>query len=812
MFSERVRDGRSVSGLRARVGLAAVGLAFLLASALLGQEKDPPEPAKASVAPAEGPHWAFQKPRRPAVPAVQRRDWVRTPVDAFILARLERAGLQPAPPASRAALLRRVTVDLTGLPPTPAELDDFLNDPRPDAYARVVERLLDSPRYGECWAQHWLDVVRYAESNGYEGDAERPHAWRYRDYVIRAFNDDKPYDRFVTEQLAGDLLWKDEGGRMRDERNSSLILPPSSFDLLVATGFNRCGPVHIVSGNTDPEVNRQEVLTEMTGAVGSTFLGLTVGCARCHDHKFDPFPQADYYRLQAFFAAAKPTEVDIASDAERRAYEQRVQALQAQMTPLRKQIAELENPYRNLLLEVKKAFLEPAYLEALDVPAAKRTPEQKKLAEHAAILIKVTWDELVRAMTPEDRARRAQWRTRLHVLEAQMPPPPAHAWSVADDLQVPPTFVLKRGDPKRKGKAVQPGFPEILGAEGRGDRKQSLNRLDLARWLTRPDHPLTARVLVNRLWQHHFGRGLVATANDFGLRGQRPSHPELLDWLSCEFVSHGWSVKHMHRLLVLSNTYQQASRSGEGRGARGEGRGKMKEASSSRAPRPAPLMVDPDNRLLWRMNRQRLEGESLRDSVLAVTGDLNAKMGGPMVRIPLEPEVLELIFTEGEPDGLWHVTPDPREHRRRSIYLFAKRNVRLPLFEAFDQPDTLTSCPVRPVSTFAPQALILLNGPFMQEQSKRFAAGLLRDCGTDADRLIGQAYRWALARAPRPREIDMARDFLRAQAELLRGRLARGEKIPVPPGVPPAADPARAAAVADFCLALLNCNEFLYVE
>jgi hypothetical protein len=723
---------------------------------------------------------------------------VRTPVDAFILARLEQAGLEPSPPAERATLLRRVTFDLTGLPPTPAELDDFLNDHRLDAYARVVERLLASPHYGERWAQHWLDVVRYAESNGYEVDGERPHAWHYRDYVIRAFNDDKPYNRFVTEQLAGDLLWKDEGGRMKDEKqdrpvsDSSFILHPSSFEPLVATGFNRCGPVHIVSGNTDPEVNRQEVLTEMTGAVGSTFLGLTIGCARCHDHKFDPISQADYYRLQAFFAAAKPTEVDMAADSERKAYEQRTKALQAQMAPLRKRIADLENPYRQLLIEIKKAFLEPAYLEALDVPAAKRTPEQKKLAEHAAILIKVTWDELVRAMSPEDRARRAQWRAQLHALEAQMPPPPAQAWAIADDPQVPPTFVLKRGDPKRKGKQVQAGLPEILTqAAPPTTAKPVPNRLDLARWLTQPDHPLTARVLVNRLWQHHFGRGLVATPNDFGLRGTPPSHPQLLDWLACECVAHGWSLKHMHRLLVLSNMYQQSSRPAAGTAAKS---------------------IDPDNRLLWRMNRHRLEGETLRDSVLAVTGALNAKMGGPMVRIPLEPEVLELIFTEGEPDGVWHVTPDAQEHRRRSIYLFAKRNVRLPLFEAFDQPDTLTSCPVRPVSTFAPQALILLNGPFMQEQSKLFAGRLLRDCGTNVNHLIEQAYRRALARAPRAVEVGMARAFLHDQADLLRGRLAKGQRLRVPPGVPESVDPALAAAVADFCLALLNRNEFLYVD
>jgi hypothetical protein len=315
-------------------------------------------------------------------------------------------------------------------------------------------------------------------------------------------------------------------------------------------------------------------------------------------------------------------------------------------------------------------------------------------------------------------------------------------------------------------------------AEGGTDRQA------LARWLSRPEHPLTARVLVNRLWQHLFGRGLVRTPNDFGVRGEAPTHPELLDWLACEFVEHGWSVKHVQRLLVLSAAYCQDSR-----------------ADSAEARR-----IDPDNRLLWRQNRRRLEGEALRDHALAVSGTLNREQGGPMVRVPLEPEVYELIFTEGEPDNLWPVTPDRREHARRSIYLFAKRNVRLPLFEAFDKPDMLTSCPLRPVSTFAPQALILMNGPLLQEQSKAFAARLLRECGPDADRQIDRAYRLALARPPRQSERDTARAFLRSQADLLAGKAVR-----LPAGIPTSVNPAAAAALADFCLAMLNRNEFVYV-
>jgi hypothetical protein len=737
---------------------------------------------------------------------MRNSSWIKSPVDQFVLAGLEKAGLRPSAPADRAVLLRRVTFDLIGLPPTPQELEDFLQDNRPDAYERVVERLLASPHYGEHWAQPWLDVVRYAESNGFEADAERPHAWRYRDYVVQSLNADKPYDQFVGEQLAGDLL---AGGKD----------PRQNQTLFIASGFNRCGPVHLTSGNTDPEVNRQEVLTEMTATVGAAFLGLTIGCARCHNHKFDPISQADYYRLQAFFAAAKPNDLDIWTSEEKARFDQRAQELNAKLGPLRKKVADLDEPYKILLTQLKQTRLEPKYRDALDVEPKKRTPEQKKLAEQAQILIKVTWDEIIEALSPQERAQRAAWRAEIVALEAQMPPPPAKAWTVTDDQTAPPTYVLKRGDPKRKGAEVYPAFPRVLSvvrsqssaaaregetaaetaagvsdpgySPGEHGQRTRLNRLDLARWLTQPDHPLTARVIVNRLWQHHFDQGLVATPNDFGLRGAPPSHPELLDWLAREMVSHGWSLKHLHRLMVLSNTYQQSSR--------------------AVADNPGQR-VEPGNRLLWRMNRRRLEGEALRDNVLAVSGSLNPKVGGPMVRVPLEPEVYELIFTEGEPDGLWPVTPDPREHNRRSLYLFAKRNVRLPMLEAFDRPDMVTSCPVRPVSTFAPQALIMLNGPFMQRQSKAFASRLIRECGAEQDRQIERAYMLALSRPPRESERKMARDFLMEQTTLLEDRLRARKPVGLPSNIPDSVDPAAAAALADFCLAILNRNEFLYVN
>ncbi len=563
-------------------------------------------------------HWAFQPSRPQSLPATADAAWIRTPVDAFVLARLEAARLRPAPPADRATLLRRVTFDLIGLPPTPDETDAFLRDDRPGAYERVVERLLASPNYGERWAQHWLDVTRYAESDGYEADGERTHAWRYRDYVIRSFNEDKPYDRFVTEQLAGDEL-----ARGHDPREAA--------ELLVATGFNRCGQVHLVGGNTDREVNRQEVLTEMADGAGAAFLGLTVGCARCHDHKFDPITQEDYYSLQAFFAASRFRDADIATPGEKAAYRKALQKWEQQVAPLRKDVAALEAPYRKRLTEAKKASLDPVHREALGTSPQRRTAGQRKLAEHAAILINVSWDELLATLSPEHRAQRTCWRNQIHELEARRPLPPPTAWAIGDDGPPPPSYVLKRGNPHRKGRRVEPAFfhalpgpadgrfgPDAVGPPAR------LTRRDLARWLTRPDHPLTARVFVNRVWQHHFGKGLVATPNDFGLRGTPPSHPELLDWLAREFVAHGWSIKHLHRLMVLSATYRQAGHSSEAARAR---------------------TVDPDNRLLWHMPRSRLEAETLRDAALAVSGELNPAVGGPMVRLPLEPEVYQLIFT-----------------------------------------------------------------------------------------------------------------------------------------------------------------------
>jgi hypothetical protein len=528
----------------------------------------------------------------------------------------------------------------------------------------------------------------------------------------------------------------------------------------------------------------------MVNGVGSAVLGLTVGCARCHDHKFDPLSLGDYYRLQAFFAGTVFKDVDLATDDEKQDLQRKLLSVTIKLSPVKKQIADLEAPYRAKLAAERKAKLDPWTRKAIDTPSNKRTPAQKKLAEAAKPLLKITWDDVLAVLSPADRQKRDALKAEQLRIEDELPSLPPQAWAVTDEKKIPTTHVLRRGDVKRKSVAVTPAFPRVVAEEGETPK----NRLDLARWLTRPDHPLTARVIVNRLWQHHFGRGIVGTPNDFGTRGDRPTHPELLDWLACELVEptrgEPWTLKRMHKLMVLSATYRQASR----------------------VPIPPDAATtDPDNRLLWRMNRRRLEAETIRDAVLTVAGTLTREVGGPSVKVPLEPEVYDLIFTEDEPAGLWRVTPDPKQHTRRSVYLFVKRNVRLPMLEAFDQPDTLNSCAARSVSTFAPQALILMNGPFAREQSKAMAADLIRTVGADPAAQVKALYRRAVGRPPREAELRASLAFLGEQAPAIRDRMLARQPIGLPAGLPDGADPAAARALADLCLAVFNTNEFVYV-
>src|SRR5215831_14293936 len=690
---------------------------------------------------ARGRYWAFQKVVRPPVPTI-RDPWIRNPIDAFILDGLRQKQLAPSNPLDRTLLIRRLTYDLTGLPPLPADVAAFLNDKSPDAYGKVVDRLLASPQYGERWAGKWLDVVRYADTNGFELDLERPHAWRYRDYVIQSFNAGKPYDRFIREQIAGDEMF------------------PGNTEALIATGYLRAGSEHLVSGNIDPDESRQEVLTEIATNVGQTFLGMTVNCARCHNHKFDPILQSDFYSLQAIFAGAKGKDVEIASPEAKAAWEAADKAYKERLTPITDALKALAKPYDEKIRSERRAKLDPKALEALDIPKDKRSPEQKRLASNAEAQIKPAWDEVVEIMPPDVKAGRAKLRERLHEVEATAPDPLASAYAYVNTGEAAPqSYVLRLGDPHNRLDPVEPAVPYVLRAGIAIPPPSPGRRTALANWLASPDNPLTARVMVNRIWQFRMGAGLVRTPNDFGTMGDKPESHALLDWLSAEFVERNWSIKDLDRLIVTSATYLQSSH-----------------------PDDAKAKIDPDNRLFWRMNRKRFDAEMIRDAALSVSGTLNPKMGGRPVRIPIEPEVYDLIFTESERDGLWPVSPDPNVRNRRGVYLLNKRSVRLPLMAAFDQPDAITSCPVRPVSTHPLQALTLINSSFMQEVSQSFASRLEHSCGADRGCRIATAWQLAFSRKPRPEESRLANEFFKT-----------------------------GGALPDFCLALFNRNEFLYV-
>jgi hypothetical protein len=727
-------------------------------------------------------HWAYQPVKAVEPPTVKNARWVRNPIDRFILALLEEVDWSPALQADRVALIRRVTFDLTGLPPSPEETAAFLADNRPDAYERLVDRLLASPRYGEKWGQHWLDLAHYADSNGFELDAERPDAWRYRDWVVRSLNADLPYDRFLELQLAGDDL------------------RPGDHDALIATGFCRCGPREVVGGNVIPEEKRQSELSEITGTVGSVFLGLTVGCARCHDHKFDAIPTTDYYRLQAFFATSKLDDVPISSQAERNAYAAVEKAVHVKTAPLKKELVQLEAPYRKAIKDRKLAMLSAEERVVMNTPAKQRTPAQKKLAQGLETSLRVTWEEVAAAVAADpDRTvhdRRESLKRAIDAIERTLPRSPAKAMALVDHKsKETDTFVLRRGDYQNRGPRVAPRPPGvILASQAAGTftdssivptDKKTGRRAALASWLARTDNPLTARVIVNRLWHYHFGRGIVATPSDFGVRGESPSHPELLDWLARSLIADGWRLKPLHRLMVTSATYRQSSR-----------------------PDPKYTADDPENALLSHMNRRRLDAEGIRDAMLAVSGELNSRMGGPGILAPLEKEVEDLIFTEAEVVDLWPEDPDPTQHLRRSLYLFRKRNVRYPLFDAFDAPDTQSACPRRETSTHALQALTLLNSEFAAGRAKVLAGRVLRESGAHTDDRIRRAYQLALAREPKPNEVERARAFLKAQAERIREQIRKGRTENRGAGE---IAPAESGAWVDFALALLNSNEFLYV-
>ncbi|MFN7935558.1 MAG: PSD1 and planctomycete cytochrome C domain-containing protein [Bryobacteraceae bacterium] len=716
------------------------------------------------------PWWSFRPLTTPPVPSTNSA-WATNEIDHFILAKLSARQLAPSPQADRRLLARRVYLDLTGLPPTPEELAAFLNNPAPDAYEKLIDALLNSPRFGERWGRHWLDLVRYADTQGFEADRENYTMWRYRDYVIRAFNQDKPYNTFLTEQIAGDEI------------------PNATEDALLATGFLRLTPRF---GTTNAQQFRQMNLDEITATVGSAFLGLTMKCAQCHDHRYDPIPQKDFYRLQAFFATIEMTDARVPySDP----------AVRARMERSAAEAREKLNAAQKRFDDYQRGMLE-RLRTALGKPAATASNTQATVAADDEIvtggfLRKLTPDvaDLERRITraiangvvpnPDDTIFTNEEKTRyidllsyvdgnrggrdlgVYQRELRRYQPIAHIVrnipNSGDRPFLPVTFVRIKGEFDKPGEIARPGFPiaitgkeedAALTTDAFGNQRGW--RMPLAQWITHRNNPLTARVMTNRIWQHLFGHGIVDTPSDFGRNGAAPTHPELLDWLATRFIEDNWSMKKTIRRILLSSTYRQSSIRDSAR--------ENKE--------------DPNNTLLWRQNRRRLEGDILRDVMLSTTGSLHPEAGGPGVFVPLPAAMKERMTIKNIPS--WTPTTGP-EKNRRSIYVFQRRQLEVPFLATFDAAVLQFSCERRTASTTALQALTLLNDELIVEHAGALAERI-RAHATSDNNQITAAFQQILGRAPSPQEQRDAQQLLRT------------------------------SSLASLARLLLNTNEVLYVD
>ncbi len=691
-----------------------------------------PEAAPATKRTRDPNHWAFQPLSDPPLPEIKnQKSKIENPLDRFILAKIEAAGLSPAPQADKRTLIRRVTFDLTGLPPTPEEIDKFLADDSPEAFARVVDRLLESPRYGERWGRHWLDVARYADSNGLDENICHGNAWRYRDYVVASFNADKPFDRFVTEQLAGDLL--------------PFASEAQQHEQLIATGFLSIGPK--VLAETDEAKMRMDMLDEQLDTTGRAFLGLTLGCARCHDHKFDPIDAADYYGLAGIFKSTRTMTKYI-----------KIADWHEHLLPSAA-ATKMQTDYDATLAAKKTAvteFVATADKQAREKLAADEKPPEK-----------------LETLYPEaTKTELKKLRDELAALEKAKPNLPS-AMGVTEDKVVDLAIHL-RGNPLKLGDVVPRRTPPVLTgpASPQFSDKQS-GRRQLAEWLVDPRHPLTARVFVNRVWRWHFGRGIVRTTDNFGLLGEAPSHPELLDWLARRFIADGWSIKSLHRVILNSSTYQQAS-------------SRTRESSEDRS-LTTSATGDPENRLFARADVRRLEAEAVRDSLLAIGGQLDVTMGGSLLKVKNR----EFFFDHTSKDLTSY------DSRRRSLYLPVVRNNVYDVFQLLDFPDPAVSSGHRATTVVAPQALLMLNSDLVLQAAAGFADQVLTE-STDDDQRLTRLYVMAYGREPSAEERQADRAFL---ADVAQAQAGEND-----------ADKRRKQAWVTLCHVALAANEFLYVK
>lgn len=745
-----------------------------------------PVPGELLITRQERSHWSFQPIRTPELPTGSQEP---NPIDRFVERKLSEKGLSFSPEADRITLIRRASFDLTGLPPTPEQVEEFVNDSAPDAYERLIDRLLSSPHYGERWARHWLDVVGYADSEGYnDDDLIRPDAWRYRDYVIASFNRDKPWDEFLVEQLAGDELVEAHHTNAQDLANTD----PEILEKLVATGFLRQVPDGTGSRPADPAAAKQQVITETVKVISSSLLGITVGCAECHHHRFDPIPQEDFYRLRAIFEPVydpanwripKSRSVAILSEEDRaRAaeIEEQAKALDAEHNRIKQEV--LETILARVLEDVPEEDRQAAQT-AFETAQKERTAEQEELvqAKYPMLgLLRTGTLHLFLARFKDGNELKKSYediQAEAAKLRAQKPQPDYVRVATEVVGKIPTTHVFHRGDfTSPEPEAVPPGDLTVLGASAEAltfpmnldEVATTGRRLAFARHLTSGEHPLVARVLVNRFWLHHFGRGIVSTPGEFGIRGEMPSHPELLDWLASNFMEHGWRLKRLHRLMMTSRTYRQASRQ-----------------------RPEAVAVDADNRYLWRMPVRRLEAEAVRDAMLATSGELKRQLYGDPVPVDVNAGGIVAV-------GGGNLSDDHRE-LRRSIYVQVRRTQPVAMLEAFDAPQMEPNCEQRLTSTVATQSLALLNSQFVVRQAEAFAERVREDVGTEASwsDVAAAAWQHAFGASPTAEARLKLTEFAEAQLDDFRARKLK--------------DPER-LALASLCHVLLTSNRFLYVD